>query len=264
MGNFEKVVVILILLVCVIVLSISLRSPEVEGATDRNGVSSAADLDKQAVSEQLADRQSVAPSVLDHSRDEKRGTLRDSLQQRSSKDDVAVNTEALEPKVNDLPDPLLNSMVRTSDGRDLALITTRGLRKTASPDFMIYTCRADDDWLSLSERFYGDAEHVQLLMDANETLEQVAETDDILVPAYELKIKTATRELAEPRVAAPVRDEEASKTTDSYEVVSGDSLSTISTKVYGTGSRWMQIYDANRDLLEDPHALKIGQVLRIP
>ena len=262
MGNFEKVVVILILLVCVVVLSISLRSPEVEGAANPNGVTSTTELDKQAVSEKLADRQSVAPSVLDHSRDEQTESLRDLVgPQGLSGKEVAANTDARKPKANYLSDPLLNSMVRTSNGRNLALITTSGLRETVSPDFMIYTCRAGDNWLTLSERYYGDAQHMHLLMDANETLDQVEATDQILVPAYELKIKTAAREPAEPRVAAPLREEDVA---DSYEVVSGDSLSTISTKVYGTGSRWMQIYDANRDLLEDPHALKIGQVLRIP
>lgn len=50
----------------------------------------------------------------------------------------------------------------------------------------------------------------------------------------------------------------------SYTVKSGDSLSGISRKVYGTPSRWIDIYQANRDRLSSENALRVGQDLRIP
>jgi len=50
----------------------------------------------------------------------------------------------------------------------------------------------------------------------------------------------------------------------SYTVTAGDSLSSISRKVYGTPSRWIDIYQANRDRLSSENALKVGQNLRIP
>ncbi|MEX0332092.1 MAG: LysM peptidoglycan-binding domain-containing protein [Puniceicoccaceae bacterium] len=50
----------------------------------------------------------------------------------------------------------------------------------------------------------------------------------------------------------------------SYTVQAGDTLSRISAKVYGESSRWTEIFEANRDLLPSPNALKPGQVLRIP
>jgi LysM repeat protein len=50
----------------------------------------------------------------------------------------------------------------------------------------------------------------------------------------------------------------------SYTVQSGDSLSSISRSVYGTPSRWIDIYQANRDRLSSENALKVGQELRIP
>lgn len=49
-----------------------------------------------------------------------------------------------------------------------------------------------------------------------------------------------------------------------YTVVAGDTLSGISRKVYGTPNNWRRIYDANRDTLPSPNALKVGQSLRIP
>jgi tetratricopeptide (TPR) repeat protein len=50
----------------------------------------------------------------------------------------------------------------------------------------------------------------------------------------------------------------------SYTVQLGDSLSSISRKVYGTPSRWIDIYQANRDRLSSENALRVGQTLRIP
>ncbi len=49
-----------------------------------------------------------------------------------------------------------------------------------------------------------------------------------------------------------------------YTVQAGDTLSRISVKVYGTSARWRDIFEANRDILPGPHALKVGQVLTIP
>lgn len=49
-----------------------------------------------------------------------------------------------------------------------------------------------------------------------------------------------------------------------YTVQSGDSLSSISRSVYGTPSRWIDIYQANRDRLASENALRVGQELRIP
>jgi tetratricopeptide (TPR) repeat protein len=50
----------------------------------------------------------------------------------------------------------------------------------------------------------------------------------------------------------------------SYTVRSGDSLTSISRAVYGTPSRWIDIYQANRDRLSSENALRVGQELRIP
>lgn len=49
-----------------------------------------------------------------------------------------------------------------------------------------------------------------------------------------------------------------------YVVAQGDTLSRISTRMYGTPNRWKDIYEANRDRLASPAALKLGQELKIP
>ena len=49
-----------------------------------------------------------------------------------------------------------------------------------------------------------------------------------------------------------------------YEVVSGDTLGAISKKYYGKASEYMKIFEANRDILDNPDLIKVGQKLRIP
>jgi len=49
-----------------------------------------------------------------------------------------------------------------------------------------------------------------------------------------------------------------------YVVEQGDNLWTIAAKVYGKGSLWKKIYDANRDRIPDPARLRPGTELTIP
>ncbi len=49
-----------------------------------------------------------------------------------------------------------------------------------------------------------------------------------------------------------------------YTVASGDSLWKIAQNLLGNGGRYMEIYEANRDSLTSPAAIRVGQVLVIP
>lgn len=49
-----------------------------------------------------------------------------------------------------------------------------------------------------------------------------------------------------------------------YTVQAGDTLSTISTKVYGTSTQWQAILKANAGRIANPRQLKIGQELLLP
>ncbi|SFS17221.1 LysM domain-containing protein [Dyella sp. OK004] len=49
-----------------------------------------------------------------------------------------------------------------------------------------------------------------------------------------------------------------------YTVQSGDSLSKIAKQFYSDANAWHQIFDANRDQLDNPDRIKPGQVLKIP
>ena len=83
------------------------------------------------------------------------------------------------------------------------------------------------------------------------------------VPAAQATV-AGQRSRASSQVQAATPTPDPASAPRSYTVKSGDSLSSISRAVYGTPSRWIDIYQANRDRLSSENALKVGQDLRIP
>ena len=61
-----------------------------------------------------------------------------------------------------------------------------------------------------------------------------------------------------------VRGEGLPPEARTYTVAKGDTLSHIAKAHYGKASKWRAIFDANRDLLDDPDKIQPGQVLTIP
>lgn len=49
-----------------------------------------------------------------------------------------------------------------------------------------------------------------------------------------------------------------------YVVQPGDSLSKIAQQVYGNMNDWRKIYEANRDIIQNPDLIHPGQTLRLP
>jgi len=49
-----------------------------------------------------------------------------------------------------------------------------------------------------------------------------------------------------------------------YTIEKGDTLSAIAKRVYGKASYWQQIFQANRDTLDNPDRIFPGQVITLP
>ena len=47
-------------------------------------------------------------------------------------------------------------------------------------------------------------------------------------------------------------------------VAKGETLSSISSKYYGSSGKWKKIYDNNRDIIKDPNSLRPGTKLMLP
>lgn len=57
---------------------------------------------------------------------------------------------------------------------------------------------------------------------------------------------------------------EASTETEYYTIESGDTLWGIAAKFLGNGSKYPEIFEANREVIEDPDKIFVGQKIRIP
>lgn len=55
-----------------------------------------------------------------------------------------------------------------------------------------------------------------------------------------------------------------SSAQQTYTVEKGDNLSSISKRFYGKSKYWRQIFDANRDTIENPDLIYPGQTIRLP
>lgn len=72
---------------------------------------------------------------------------------------------------------------------------------------------------------------------------------------------TGTMEEAEEQQDAAF---EASTETEYYTIESGDTLWGIAAKFLGNGSKYSEIFEANREVIEDPDKIFVGQKIRIP
>lgn len=57
---------------------------------------------------------------------------------------------------------------------------------------------------------------------------------------------------------------ESSSETQYYTIESGDTLWGIASKFLGNGSKYPEIFEANREVIEDPDKIFVGQKIRIP
>jgi LysM repeat protein len=83
-----------------------------------------------------------------------------------------------------------------------------------------------------------------------------------------VKAPTAATAAVQVRTAAGtvalVRRDAPATAARTYTVRSGDSLSKISERYYGTSADWRWIYEANRSKISDPNDIYVGERLTIP
>ena len=60
------------------------------------------------------------------------------------------------------------------------------------------------------------------------------------------------------------RGSDQSDVTQYHQVKKGETLWKIAEHYYGDGSLYTKIFEVNRDILDDPNVIKVGQKLRIP
>lgn len=89
----------------------------------------------------------------------------------------------------------------------------------------------------------ADFSDVTAKVDSTEQLVEKADFSDVTVRV------DSTEELVGPQT---------------YTVEKGDTLSKIAKQHLGNANAWSQIFEANRDVLDDPDRIFPGQVLKLP
>jgi nucleoid-associated protein YgaU len=262
MGNVEKWVVlgVLALIVGILVVSLNVDDPlkkdhvVLEGTKAPLTASAAepkADPSAKAATPASTDGKefgkSTAPAVLD-----------------------AVVDTAATPKTEptSLPIPA-GSILKTTDG----------LQESFMTDAMFYTWKTGDTFPGLAQRFYGDPSRLATLKRLNEGRTDVQPGERVLVPVFDLdaaqgstapapsavaKAPTATPAVAPKGDTGHAVPASSTKGARVHVVADGESLWKIAKQELGSGARWNEIYEANRDVLPTPEAVHTGQKLRIP
>ena len=77
-------------------------------------------------------------------------------------------------------------------------------------------------------------------------------------------VKGVKKVIADDLKAPPPPPEEPVSKDEFYEIKSGDTLGKIAKQFYGSAGKYTRIFEANRDVIENPDRIYPGQKIRIP
>lgn len=267
MGNFEKLIVLTVLFVAAIVLAVTLNRGK--GDAEAAGPLSAAQA-RLSHEEAPVETERRLPA-LDANASAASGSVEPSLLLHAGAEEPSPAPESSQAAAAEASNAPTLSLEPTSDTDQRILRNTTGLQPSFMDDYMVYTAAAGDTWSGLAQRFYQDGRFTRNLHQANEGLEELEAGTSILVPVYDFFRQEAGLRPALDPAASGGTDVAASKAgaappaaPDEYVVQSGDTLSDISLAVFGTATRWKELFDANRDKLSSPEWLQVGTKLKIP
>ena len=104
----------------------------------------------------------------------------------------------------------------------------------------------------------GEAPNREVATMAMQKLDEMVSPDNII---NAIKVD---KPAPEPEVLVEVEADVEPPTERYHMVAAGDTLGHISQKYYGKAGEYMKIFEANRDILDDPNLIKVGQKLKIP
>ncbi len=144
----------------------------------------------------------------------------------------------------------------------------------AEPQFTEYKVRRGDTLADIAKELLGSSnKHMDIFNANRDALRnphdlKIGMTLKIPVPAdsrppVKPDPKPQTPAVKPDTPVAPVQPEPEVPNKE-YTVRRGDNLSSIALETLGDSERYMEIYQANRDVMKDPDALRLGMKLKIP
>jgi nucleoid-associated protein YgaU len=164
------------------------------------------------------------------------------------------------PSVRPVPDP---ARPEAAPAQPAAPRPTAEASATTPPAPRYHDVRPGESLSVIAQRCYGSVRFTDALAAYN----GLADPNELraghhlrLPPAEELG--AAPKGTAESRPPDPPA--EAGPAYASYEVKPGDSLSAIASRFLGSPGRWRDLYELNRDVIDDPDNVRAGSVIRVP
>lgn len=126
----------------------------------------------------------------------------------------------------------------------------------------------DDGFVELC----GDCESVDAIQKTVLMVGNVAGVKDVKVGKMKLSdaaLKVAKAEMAAKRAAAEAKLPDTQVVVEAadveyYTIVKGDTLGKIAKRFYGDPMKYKQLFEANREVIEDPDKIFPGQKIRVP
>ena len=168
-------------------------------------------------------------------------------------------------------DTIKNAFSKSEPAPDITVAPSKLLRDAGlDPSGLKFGFGAGS--ITVSGKIAAESERKKIL-DVLAGIKGVATVKDNLVVAAPAPAQQQTRQQAQqqaPRQTAPRSATEpaqaaaAAGKARTYTVVSGDTLWHIAERMYGNGSHYMKIFEANAGVLKDPDQIFPGQQLVIP
>jgi nucleoid-associated protein YgaU len=140
-----------------------------------------------------------------------------------------------------------------------------------------YVIKEGDSFDSIAKAKYGNASFAGLIAEANPGVKATALRVGkhlVLPPKTEKKVEeqpVVEKKAEEPAPVVPKKADPAPAAALAvvdgkkvYTIQTGDTLSGISVKVYNTSRHYQKIYEANKDVIDDPNMLTVGAKLVMP
>lgn len=205
--------------------------------------------------------------TLADSTDRSGATLSPEELRRYAKEQFGIDLTPVQPRV-------LGNMAETprrDDAADTRIQTTRPTAP-AYPAPKSHTVKKDETLWAIAQQHYGDgALHARLAAYNRSRLPDPSALRvglTLLIPVKDELMRSSDATLAErgarADASAPAASRPASPAQREYVVQKGDTLGEISMETLGTSKRWREIYELNKDRIDDPDNVLAGTRLRIP
>ena len=113
---------------------------------------------------------------------------------------------------------------------------------------------------------FTNEKQIEPLLYGNELEDCISWTNDMSehnntpqLPIWEEETRKVTFPIKEHQVITV-----SSNSTITHKILANDNLYNLAKKYYKDQTKWTKIYEANKDIIPDPHSLNIGQKLLIP